>query len=760
MVRDNKGLILSLSIGLIIGLFYLLGALNGLELKLGYDYSLLLNKKSDVINKKIKIIGIDSQSIDRIGVFPWRRDLYTKLLKKLENKPKIISFDILLSDYSAYLEDDIGFSEEIKKIRNVILPISLETDPNNKEKLSFFYPIEEISKNTKSLGLINYLPDSDGILRKTKIFQLDDDNKKINIFPYEIARQYLNQEIELPENIYCNFQGKEDIFEIYSFYDVLAGKIDPDIFKDSIVLVGAMAEGLQDRVASPIGPMYGVIYHAQLLSNILNNNYINAVSPKINFILIFSISFLSYLIWRYFDTSNQIILIFSSSAILYIIHIFLFKNSIWISGISIILTNMASFVSLILLEQIKIAKTLKFELDSLIRNYYKKNLKYRVYQTNVNLLSDELDKDKLSNTERVYEISKIGKNLALERSFLETLLNNIKIPIIVTNHMGNVILTNPNAESFFFSIYSNKEKEKESNYNKENNEKLASKKDTIELNENIFENNEKNYLKEKRKENLEFKINTTNKKEILIGKKIFDLFVNLPTFQDELKKYYENKDRNSIEFEDDNGTNIYKMRLFNLLADSVQSNTICLMEDVTSWHKMANKDGLTSLWNQRFFKDQLKKEIERAKRYKTFLSLIMMDVDHFKKFNDTYGHQTGDIVLKNVARVINETVRNTDIPARYGGEEFAIILTVTDEVGALILANRLRQRIEELVMKDINNKPVSRVTASFGVCFYTDGDLEKFIESADIALYECKENGRNTVVSYSKIKDNIKDTKK
>ncbi|MFN8670866.1 MAG: diguanylate cyclase [Candidatus Sericytochromatia bacterium] len=715
------------------------GILDSLEFKLGYDYSLFYNRKTSIINDKIKIIGIDSKSIEKIGVFPWRRDLYTNILKKLEGQPKIISFDILFSDYSNYPEDDIKLAEQIKKNGNIILPISLEVDTQDKNKLSFFYPIEELSKNSKSNGLINYFSDNDGILRKTSLYRFDADNNKVNILSYEIARNYLDKiNINLPENLYCNFEGKDEIFETYSFYDVLTGRIDPYVFKDSIVLIGATAEGLQDRIASPIGPLYGIFYHAQLLSNILNNDYIKPVPKEINFILILMISISAYLIWRFFDTTNQVILIFCSTAIIYIIHILFFKYNIWLSIISFSIANITTFIALILFEQLVIARALKFELDTLIINYYKKNLKYRVYQTNINLISDEINKDKLSNTERVLELSKIGKNLAIERSFLETLLNNIKIPIIVTNQVGNVILTNPIAESFFIKDLMTK---KTSELQEE---------DINEVEEN-FNFKLSTYNKNIKKEQLELKINANSKKEVLIGKKIFDIFEDLPTFKDELKKYYSSFERNVIEFEDEKGANIYKMRLFNLETEETKSYTICLMEDVTSWHQMANKDGLTSLWNQRYFKDYLKREIEKAKRYKNKLSLIMMDVDHFKKFNDTYGHQTGDIVLKSVSKVITDTVRVTDIPARYGGEEFAIILTMTDEEGAIKLANRLREKIEKLEIKDLNNNPVRKVTASLGVCFYEYGDVSDFIEYADNALYECKKAGRNTVISYSEL---------
>lgn len=739
MNKDNKGLVLSLSVGLIIGLFSFSRFLHGVELKLGYDFTLSLKKKSYVSTDKIKIIGIDSKSIEKIGVFPWRRDFYSKLIKKLGNDPKIISFDILLSEQSPHPEDDDELAEAIKTNKNVILPVSLEADPDDKRKLSFFYPIEDFTKGSKALGLINFLPDDDGILRKTKTSYNINSKEKINVMPYEIAKAYLDTDIKIPETIYCNFEGTPDTFEIYSFYDVLTNRVPKDTFKDSIVLIGATAEGLQDRIPSPIGPMYGVIYHAQLVSNILKNNYIKPLPTYINMFLIFLTSLLSYFIWKYFETSKQVVFIILSSSIIYAIHLLLFTQSIWFNVVSLILTNISVFISLVLLEQLRIASVLKLELDKLIANYYKKNLKYRVFQTNANIVSPIFEKYNLSNTERIFEISKIGRNLTLERSFLETLLNNIKIPIIVTNYNGTIILGNPVAEDFFLKISEDKENAHQPWL------------PVIEVEDEIQDVEDLELYEQIRLSTTQQKSEELYSKEHVIGRSIFKFFELLPSFNDHLTRYYNSSEREPLEFEDQRGNSIYKMRLFSIMGSNNESNTICLIEDVTSWHQMANKDGLTGIWNQRYFKDQLQKEIDKSKRYKTKLSLIMMDVDHFKKFNDTYGHQTGDIVLKNVAKAINESVRTTDIAARYGGEEFTIILTMTDEVGAILFAERLRKKIEALQMKDINNNPVSVVTTSVGVCFYEDGDMKDFIERADTALYACKDNGRNCVTSYSQL---------
>jgi len=163
-------------------------------------------------------------------------------------------------------------------------------------------------------------------------------------------------------------------------------------------------------------------------------------------------------------------------------------------------------------------------------------------------------------------------------------------------------------------------------------------------------------------------------------------------------------------------------------------------------YKLATTDGLTGLVVHRYFQLRLDEELARARRYKRTLSLLLSDIDHFKKFNDTYGHQQGDIVLKEVAKIFKSRIRTSDLAARYGGEEFAVIMPETDEKGALTLAERLRQAVEFHTVPG-PGKSLS-VTVSIGIStFNYEKNLtkEEFIEEADKALYQAKENGRNQV---------------
>ncbi len=181
------------------------------------------------------------------------------------------------------------------------------------------------------------------------------------------------------------------------------------------------------------------------------------------------------------------------------------------------------------------------------------------------------------------------------------------------------------------------------------------------------------------------------------------------------------------------------------------ANQAAIAIDNAKLYELATKDGMTKLYIYRHFYTLLENEIRRCARYKRNMSLIMMDIDNFKRINDTYGHLTGDMILKSLAAVLQETVRKIDIPARYGGEEFVVILPETDKKNACVIAERLRKKISEISVK-VNETENLSPTVSIGVAQYsTDGaEAKELINAADTALYHSKHNGKNTVSIYDK----------
>lgn len=164
---------------------------------------------------------------------------------------------------------------------------------------------------------------------------------------------------------------------------------------------------------------------------------------------------------------------------------------------------------------------------------------------------------------------------------------------------------------------------------------------------------------------------------------------------------------------------------------------------------MATLDRMTRLYIHHYFQERLIEEIKRSSRTNSPLSLIMTDIDHFKKFNDTYGHQQGDIVLKEVANLLKEHTRSIDLPARYGGEEFAVVLPDTSMEEAIHIASRIRKSVEEYEFSG-QDEPL-HVTISIGVAQYDesrDVTSKDLIKRSDLALYKAKESGRNKVVAH------------
>ncbi|CAM2006517.1 diguanylate cyclase [Acanthopleuribacter pedis] len=165
-------------------------------------------------------------------------------------------------------------------------------------------------------------------------------------------------------------------------------------------------------------------------------------------------------------------------------------------------------------------------------------------------------------------------------------------------------------------------------------------------------------------------------------------------------------------------------------------------------YTQAVTDDLSRLYNRKYIDKRVYEEMRRARRYDRDCSLILLDIDHFKKVNDTYGHLIGDQVIVGVSNVLRETTRATDIAARYGGEEFMVLLPETDMAGCRLFAERLRKAVEDLTTE--KNGLKLKVTVSLGVACYRpwmENNVSGFIDQADKALYEAKKQGRNRVIS-------------
>ncbi len=169
--------------------------------------------------------------------------------------------------------------------------------------------------------------------------------------------------------------------------------------------------------------------------------------------------------------------------------------------------------------------------------------------------------------------------------------------------------------------------------------------------------------------------------------------------------------------------------------------------------ELATTDSLTGLYLRRYFEVRLQEEMVRVRRYGRFLSLLMLDIDFFKRINDTYGHQQGDKVLQGLASILTTSIRrDIDLSCRYGGEEFILLLPDTEIDGAYVLAERIRKRCAQTYFQTLKGKPLS-ITVSIGIIEMsktTDVSKDELLRRVDNTLYVAKQSGRNCTVKYEK----------
>ncbi|HFC98671.1 MAG TPA: GGDEF domain-containing protein [Thermosulfurimonas dismutans] len=223
----------------------------------------------------------------------------------------------------------------------------------------------------------------------------------------------------------------------------------------------------------------------------------------------------------------------------------------------------------------------------------------------------------------------------------------------------------------------------------------------------------------------------------------FDLSARgLTSYSELIREAYEELERSSLDC---------ALILQRLKEEKARAEDLArrLREANEKLRRLSITDGLTGLYNHRYFQERLREEFERARRYRRSLSLILLDLDHFKRVNDRYGHLVGDQVLRGVAEVIQHNIRKSDIPARYGGEEFAIIAPETDLQGASTLGERIREEVARQEFSYGDQK--FSITVSLGVANIFPAASDKtprdLIEAADKALYYSKTQGRNRLTA-------------
>ncbi len=237
------------------------------------------------------------------------------------------------------------------------------------------------------------------------------------------------------------------------------------------------------------------------------------------------------------------------------------------------------------------------------------------------------------------------------------------------------------------------------------------------------------------------------------GEHVYDTLLNLLTQLDfspeDAKKNWQRIVEHKNELEGKLGHSISLMTAvcyyFSDVEKNISTPAIIELKILEETKKQSHSDGLTGLFNRRYFDEAMQGEMNRAQRYNSSFSVFFIDLDHFKKLNDTYGHQAGDLTLKVVADILQSMKRTEDTACRYGGEELVVILPETEKINALVIAERIRKKVEEQVLEFEGT--TFGVTLSGGIASYpADGkEVQELIHAADVALYQAKESGRNKI---------------
>lgn len=681
-------------------------------------------------NQDIVLISITDDCIAELGPWPWPRAKHGKLLELLKSAgAKIAAFDIMFNDPSLLGEaDDAEFARQMANFGRVVLPqivakkVVLDNETGDMvEKILPVRPVESLLAARPYEGFIDLeyeMLNPDGVIRRVLLHKPVDGSTSF-IFGISAASAYLGVKptIEpygmrigdrlLPffdcyeneaggrvKSYLINYAGANGHFDEISYVNAINGKFPPGYFSNRLVLIGTKAMGTSEDVKfCPFGALSGVEIHANLLHNILNRRFLHRSTVETTILLIFIFAFgIAYILWKTPGFFANLVCLGAAG--------------VW-ATLGIIVFN---FDIILEITPIFVMIPIQWAITRLIQQF--ESLREKNY---------ELAR-KVRELAIINEVSKAVSFMGDLGKTLDTILSR-----------GVQVLSAERGSLFLLD---------------DKYEELVEKSVVFGIEGEI-------------------KIDADLMQQFRSGKGIAGEVFNSgkPRLIQNVKKdksfAFRDAERDSMRSlicvplmvkESAIGVmNIVNRREGRFNEDDLQTaltmaNQAAVVIEKALLFNLATIDGLTGLVVRRHFQAKMEEEFRRAKRYSKPLSYLMTDIDHFKKFNDTYGHQIGDMVLREVAKIVRDSARDTDTAARYGGEEFAVILPETEPDGAMLFAERLRQRVETAVFTCPQGD--LKVTISIGVCSMPINQPEsanEMIKMADEALYVCKRNGRNRV---------------
>ncbi len=718
---------LGIGLGVAVALVFLGGWLVDLEnraIDLRFESRGGLNLAKDLV-----LVVVDDESLVRLGPWPWPRAQHGQLARRLKAAgARVVGFDIYFHEPSSYgPEDDAEFVKALTETGNVLLPVVFERqqvwDNDAMEVVDRSVverPVPELRQAAAGEGFIDMeyqKMNPDGVLRY--VF-LQNHSDGMTFFPFglELAARFLGKTITVgsdgvgldglplpsyalpglgrggpaPPVFMINYANQTGFFDEVPFQDVLDGKFPPGLFQGKAVMVGTRTKGTsEDRKFCPYGVLLGMEVHAHLFQTIVSGRTFTRLAPLGSAALLVGLGLVVALLlaaWSGMAGNLAVLGLF----VAWVLGADLaFRRDVVLEVVPVLVLVPVQWALTRLIQQFVALRQRNRDLALLNTDLQRKNRELSILNeiSKAIVFMDNLAKTLDAILRRAVEV------LGAERGAL------IMLDERYENLVEEAVVVGPEG-------------------------KAEVPQGLREMATQVVERGTSLLVADVTRD--------PGVAPLTRGEAPVRSVIGLPLMVHQ--------------------TPIGVMTILNKLVGAfdpddlkladIMANQAAIVIEQARLYNLATIDGLTGLIVHRHFQSKIEEEFRRAKRYDKPLSIIMTDIDHFKKFNDTWGHQTGDLVLREVAKCVRSSIRDTDVAARYGGEEFAVILPETAVEGAAQVAERLRLKVEAASCQ--GPKGPLQVTISLGVASVPHNAVEttqELIKAADEALYAAKHSGRN-----------------